>query len=931
MVSAKVRVCAWVLAVTSLCIGARPASAQLVTASITGVVTDNSAASLPGVTVTVKGERLIGDARTLVTDTRGHYRFDNLPPGTYAVRFELAGFKSVDRPDVQVAAAFVATINAQLEVGAIEETITVSGDSPTVDTKSNVQQTVMNQELLEGVPTGRDVWSVAKIIPGVAVGTYDVGGTQGMQQSAMSAHGSRTDDKTFAIDGISVNWPGGGGGSTMVYYDQGMFEEVNYQTSAIPAEVSIGGIYMNMVTKAGGNRWRGDLRAFFASDATQSENFADVSKQFNFPGGNPVDTQYDLNMTVAGPVMKDRIWFFGSYRRWRVDKLVLSVTDPDGSHPVDDNRIWNASGKVTTQANANHRLGVVYNYNQKYRGHRNDAGPAFISSEATTLQDQPGWTAQAKYTGVLRGSSVFESTFGGVGGTYPELYQPTVKPTDYRRFDQVLSTATGAAPRNYENPNTRLQFDNVFSHTANAKGTHNLKFGVQFSRMDYREKITANNDTRQLEFANGVPVRIVVSNTGVDAKNFVRQLGFFAQDSWSAGKLTLNVGLRVDNAKGWYPDQSAPAGAFVQARSLPGKAVYNQWLAVWRAGAVFDLFGDGRTAIKGNYSRYGHQVGIGLVTNVNPMFYSTANIAWTDRNGDRLPQPSELGAFEGFTGGATTRYTDENGPDWGYSDELTAGIEHQLIRDVRVGVMYYHRTNRKLLGGRNMAVPQTAYTPAQVTNPLGGTVTVYNLLPAYVGRQDTVRENIPALDTDYDGVEVTATKRFSRRWQMLFGFTVGKNVGGIDLGDFNDPNNLVNQQGKVGNDATYSLKIAGTYVIPKIELSVAGSALRNTGYPRHFSYSVNRAAFAGLTRSSQTVYVNARGDERLPSVSMVDLRLSRRFRFSSSMSIEPQLDIFNVANNDVIVNMVNTLGSRLGYPSEILAPRIVRVGVAVQF
>ena len=150
-------------------------------------------------------------------------------------------------------------MNAKLEVGSVSETITVTGESPTVDTKSNLQQTVMNQEILEGVPSGRDPWSVAKIIPGVQVSTYDVGGTQSIQQSSLSAHGSSTNDVSYNIDGATVNWPGGGGGATMLYYDQGMFEEVNYMTSAIPAEVMAGGVSINMVTKDAGNKWSGDI------------------------------------------------------------------------------------------------------------------------------------------------------------------------------------------------------------------------------------------------------------------------------------------------------------------------------------------------------------------------------------------------------------------------------------------------------------------------------------------------------------------------------------------------------------------------------------------------------------------------------------------------------------------------------------------------
>src|SRR6266487_2353086 len=291
-----------------LCVlAAAPAHAQVQTGSITGSVTDTSNAVLPGVNVTLTGDRLIGGSETQVTDTTGNYRFDRLPPGSYGVKFELQGFKGILREGILVNAAFVATVNVKLEVGNMSESITVTGESPTVDTKSNVQQTVMNQEILEGVPTGRDPWSLAKLIPGVQVATYDVGGTQSMQQSSMSAHGSNTNDVSYNIDGATVNWPGGGGGATMLYYDQGMFEEVNYMTSAVPAEVMAGGVSINMVTKDAGNKWKGNLRYNYSSDSLQSENH----RQPGFPStflGNPTKKLYDLNLAGGGALAENRLW-----------------------------------------------------------------------------------------------------------------------------------------------------------------------------------------------------------------------------------------------------------------------------------------------------------------------------------------------------------------------------------------------------------------------------------------------------------------------------------------------------------------------------------------------------------------------------------------------------------------------------------------------
>src|SRR3954471_17016398 len=328
---------------------AAAARAQGPTGSITGTVTDTSGAVLPGVTVTLSGERLIAGTAVQISDAGGTYRFDRLSPGTYAVKFELQGFRAMTNADVRVSAAFVATVNGKLEVGNVSESITVTGESPTVDTKSNVQQTVMNQEILEGVPTGRDPGSLAKLIPGVQVATYDVAGTQSMQQSSMSSHGSNTNDVTYNIDGATVNWPGGGGGATMLYYDQGMFEEVNYMTSAIPAEMMAGGVSINMVTKDAGNKWRGDTRYNFSSGCLDPQNPTPgclESDNIPYAGflGNPTKTTWDFNVAGGGALVKDRLWVNGSIRRWIVDKLVNSKND-DGTQAIDDNVLKNYSGK----------------------------------------------------------------------------------------------------------------------------------------------------------------------------------------------------------------------------------------------------------------------------------------------------------------------------------------------------------------------------------------------------------------------------------------------------------------------------------------------------------------------------------------------------------------------------------------------------------
>jgi catechol 2,3-dioxygenase-like lactoylglutathione lyase family enzyme len=929
------------------------ADAQVQTGSIVGAASDGSGAMLPGVAVTLTGERLIGGAQTTATDANGTYRFDRLPPGDYVVKFELTGFRTVERTGIRVHAAFTATVNAKLEVGALAEAVTVTGESPTVDTKSNLQQTVMSQEILEGIPTGRDPWSVAKLIPGVQVATYDVGGTQSMQQSGLSAHGSSGNDVSYNIDGATVNWPGGGGGATMLYYDQGMFEEVNYLTAAIPAEVMAGGISINMVTKDAGNLWRGNLRYSFSNDDLQSENHLDIQRQLPSFLGNPTLKTYDVNLAGGGALLRDKIWVNGTVRRWIVNKLT-STRNLDGSQALDDNTLKNYSGKVTASLSTDHKVMVSYLWNDKIRGHRRDSND-LIPDIAAVLQTNPAQTTQAKYTAVFGPKLVFESAFSVMDGQTNYTYQPGTPPDAIRFVDFTIGSQDFAAPRHEEQPNSRHQFDNTFAYSFGGfGGDHFLKVGVQWARLYFEQRFTVQGH-HYVEYSSGAPNRIRLFNTPTLNKNLAKVLGVFVQDSWSIGsRLTLNIGARFDSYKGILPEQANQnvrfdlfeatgletdgTGPYIDPRAVPDQEILDQTKGVWRAGIVFDVMGDQRTAVKANYSRYALQVGIDRVTSVNPLTVGSRTCPWSDPNGDRRFQSSEIDMARcgPFSGGLTTSYSPD-GIGWPYSDEVTAGVERQLGTTMRIGAMFYYRTNRDQLGNRNVALPPTAYTPFTVNVPNGPngptTATVYNLASAFVGASNSIRDNRPELDTDYKGVEFTASKRYSNRWQLMAGLTFGKNTGGQGGGDLNDPNNVLYPTGIIGNDSEVAFRMSGSYLLP-YDITLAGSMVSNTGYPFVSTYNVTSAiaAAAGvsLTRSSQTIDLSRRGDERLPTVTMVDLRISRPIRIGTRR-IVPQLDIFNITNADTVVSLQNAVGSTYLNPREILSPRIIRVGFSLDF
>ena len=941
-----------VLVCLAIFLAAPLAQAQVTTGSITGTVTDASGAVLPGATVTLSGERLIGGPQTQVSGIDGAYRFDRLAPGSYHVKFELQGFRTVERPDVRISAAFVATINAKMEVGSVSETITVTGESPTVDVRSNVQQTVMNQEILEGIPTGRDPWSLAKLIPGVQVATYDVGGTQSMQQSSLSAHGSSTNDVSYNIDGATVNWPGGGGGATMIYYDQGMFEEVNYMTSAIPAEMLAGGININMVTKDGGNQWKGNLRYNFANDSLQSENFAATRALVPTFLGNPTNKTYDFNLVGGGAIVQNRVWVNGTVRKWVVNKFV-NARNADGRQALDDNDLKNYSGKVVTQVTANQKLSFGYFWNDKIRGHRRDSQD-LIPDIASVVQTNPVQTTQAKYTGI-RGSLVYESNFSVMDGQTNYTYQPETDRTLVRIIDTGTTEVFNASTREEHQPNSRHQFDNVFSYgKSGLGGEHLFKFGMQWGRLFYGSDYSVLND-HWLVYNNRQPVSVRQWNSPAFSKNVATVTGFFFQDSWSMNRLTLNVGGRWDRYVGKLPEQSAPGGRFSGPRTVAEQEVINQSIAVWRAGASYDLTGSGRTALKASVSRYGLQVGIDRVTNVNPLTVGSRDCPWSDFNNNRRFDEGEItGTCPAFSGGSVTGYAPD-GVDWPYSDEITAGVETQLPGAVRMGAMFYYRTNRKQIGQINTLQPASAYTAHTVTipngpggtvaNPKPTTATVYNISPAANALANNVRDNVDYLDTSYKGVELTATKRFSSRWQMQAGFTVGKNEGGINIAtgsgqsstnDLNDPNNTQFPKGIVGNDSEQAFRLSGSYTLP-FDINLSGSMVANNGYPYISTYSLTRAVAAtqgiALTRASQTILLSERGDERYPNVVMFDMRFGKTLRFGNR-SLTPEVAIFNVTNADTVVNHNVAVGPSYLLPAggdPILSPRIIRVGFSLNF
>ena len=906
-------------------------SAQSETGTIAGTVSDQSEAMLPGVTVTLTSAALIGGSRTTATSDLGAYKFIALPPGTYDLKFELSGFRPTLRPGIRITANFVATVDVALGMESVAETVNVTGEPPTVDSKSTLIATSLDKGLLDNIPTGRDIWVLTEQVAGTVPDRYNVGGTESAQQTTLSVHGA-SGQQDYSINGLSMNWPGGAGQYTMFYFDYDSFEEVQIETAGAPAEVSVGGLYMNMITKSGGSTFSGGVTTMYQPGKLQGNNVPSSLKAKGFTKANPIDLIVDFQPSLGGPITRNA-WFFGSYRFYVVDTQILGLKRADGSPEVDTNHQTNALGKVTYQLNSANRLMAQYYFNWQNRFFRRDNGYSFTEEKASWRQIEPAHLIQGQWTSTIGKALFLDTRFGYLHQIFPLSYQDSVAANDIAMVDDVQSTVKGAALYDMKNLATRHQANaSLTYYNDHLAGTHTFKFGVEWMRAlngyDYR----VNGDMVQ-HYYDGVPAYVDASNTPLTQRSVIRNLSFYAQDSWALKKrLTLNLGARFENFKGYNPSQGAPGGTFFGSREFPkAEDIPNFSILVPRVGASYDLMGDGKTALKVSYSRYAIQEGSRFPESLNPNAYSGKLLPWTDTNGDNKAQQSELGAPFAFYGGASGVRLD---PDISrpYSDEVTAGVQRDLGNDLAVTATYYYRKNKNLLGQLNVAAPlDAAFLPVVVQVPGGGSITVYNERPAYVGQVDRLITNQTQFWENYNGVELTAKKRLSHRWQMLLGYTFSKAKSYFvevpwNFNDANDPNNLINIKDRVQQSDTPNIfKLAGTYVLPR-DFVLSANYRFYTGKPLTRTLLVEN-----LNQGPVYVPAEPRGTYRYPNVSLLDLRISKQFRLTGKVKLEAMFNVFNATNASTTISQVTTLGQYYGNPVQILTPVVTGIGGRLTF
>jgi hypothetical protein len=896
---------------------------------IAGVVRDSSGGVLPGVSVEVASAALIEGTRTTVTDTGGQFQITDLRPGDYTVTFALPGFRSVKRDGIRLPASFTATVNAELAVGQLEESITVSGAAPLVDVRNSVSQSVMSREVLDTIPTGKDPFAVGQLIAGVTTSTPDVGGTQIMQQPTLQVHGSANTDNVFMVDNVQIQHIGFGGNQTGFYFNDGLMDEISYQTSTLPAEAPVGGVQINMIPRDGGNEFHGGIFATGASAGMQSNNLDDDLVGLGFRAQNRIDNVYDINLTLGGPIVQRRLWFFSTFRRWAANNYLGNTFDASGRQALDDQRLTDATLRLTGQLTPRNKLTVHYDRSIKWRGHRpNNWIGASINEPISSVVQTTGlnYIGQAKWSSPISNRLLAEVSVFTLPVNYNLSFQPDADPGAIATFDQIQSVVRGVSPRQDINTARMWTYASFVSYVT---GSHNLKAGVQVRTGESQELFETRGDIVQI-VSNGVPDSVRLVNNPSGHKESGANTGIYIQDSWTFGRITLNPGLRYERFVMSIPAQSAAAGRWVPARDFAAQENIVNWNTLSpRFGLSWDLAGDGRTALKAGLSRYDRLAGVTIVQPLNQKNIAFQTCPWRDANGDLNAQEDEI-AFPRCTGSLQ--------PSLGFVDpdlerpyqwEYNVSIQRQLGSRTSVMAAYFGRRFWDLYTTVNDAVPASAYTPVTITNPLTNEpMTVYNQDPATRGLVRNLLTTVPDLSQRYNGVEFQFNTRLTRA-TIFGGVTIGNSYGDQDSGDLNNPNNRINNRGDIGFDSPYQIRGGFSYTMP-LDLRLSGSLRSSSGLPQTRTYVVGTALVPGLTQVTQNVQVAERGEYRYPWVNLLDLRVARSFSVSG-IRLEPTLDVYNLFNNNAVTNAVQTVGGSLGRPSAIVMGRLVRVGGRMSF
>jgi len=1009
-------------------------SLALAQASLAGVVRDPSGAVLPGATVEASSPVLIEKVRSVTTDGTGQYRIIDLRPGTYTVTFSLSGFSGVKRDGIVLSGTSTTTLNAELTVGNVSETITVSGEAPTVDVQNTARATVVSDEVVAALPSGRSQYAVAVLVPGVTLTSFnggnqqDVGGTGNMNITVFSVHGSRPLDGRLMINGLSARNLLSSGWASNFVPDMATISETAYEISSGAAEAIGSGFAMNLIPKEGGNSFTGSVFATGAGKAWQGNNYTDELKAAGLASPNELVRLYDINPAFGGPVVKNRVWFFSSMR-WQESTFNYAGAfrnknlgdptkwnyEPDLTTPGQDIKKMTPTGsiRITAQATPRNKFGFSVEPQSRY----------WQTASATQAPEvYSSWSFQhetlttATYSSPVTNKLLIDARFGHHAEGFVDDCAPTVDPAcagkggaNRELVDAIvvhdLTTdfwyhGNGYCCQGFAIYGTQdaPHIMQAQASTAYVTGTHAMKFGWMNDFGTSTSCQYDNTGSMLFNFGGGVldsrgrsltPTSIEEHALPYCATTHLSaEMGIYAQDKWTFGRMTLNGGIRFDYFKNKFPDQHLGPTRWTPTRDLtiPAQGYNNMKDITPRVGWAYDVTGDGKTAVKAAWGKY---MSGGDAAQGNPIanLATRATRSWTPSvpfgsPNYYIPQCNLLnpqangdcGALDNQSFGLLTPSAAIDPAvhtGWGnrfWSQELSVGVQREILPRVSVDVGYFRRWYGNFQVVDNRAVTAADFTQYSITVPTdprlsnsGQTISgLYEVIPSKAGLVDnytTLSDNYGKMTEHWNGMDFTFNARPRAGITLQGGISTGQRSTDVceiqaklpetqlAFGIFAVPRSYCH----VDEAWLTQGKLLGTYLVPKIDVQFGVTFQSSPGPPLASNYFVT-AGQAGLPSFSAagvrlvnlipitqpqgfttaTAPNIAGGTEYVKRANQLDLRFSKIFR-TGKYRTSINFDLNNALNSSAVLAVNNAYGPTWQAPLNIMDARLMKFSAQFEF
>ncbi len=900
--------------VCALVVTVPPLFAQRVTGQLVGTVTDDTGATLPGVTVTLKGPAIVGQ-QTTPSNEKGFYRFAALPPGSYTVSYALTGFGTINREGLKIAVGSTIEENVNLKVASKSEEVTVTGEAAVVNAQSDQVSTNYDKDWVRNAPIPRyTFFDLINAAPGVSQTSSDV-------QYRQTSFGSATTDNSYQLDGTDFTAPVSG--AAWPYPNTDAIEEIEVLSLGAPAEYgNLQGAVFNVVTRQGGNDFHGDLNFYYQRQGLTSRNTTDAQDE-----GNPYhrDRYNDATFQLSGPILKDKLWFFGSYQ-FQQDYNSPAGVPKEFPSRQKNNRVF---GKLNWQINSKHKLMFAYHddfYNLP------DTGSAVTAPSTLLLNHGHNPSPNLTYTAVLSDKTYVEARYSGFyGHDLGDPLESGVAKTQPRYLDLESGEITGGIYSWYDGKSTKTGVNVKVSHFSDnfLGGSHDFKFGVQYNQGGGNYTVAPND---YIYTYGGVP-SYGYTQLPYKQDGQMKAIGVYADDVFRIGsRLALNLGLRYD-----YSRASLPSAPILDRLGNPAgqstTAIDN--LFEWknsvspRVGFTLKLTGDGRSVLKGHYGRYYRGIITGEFDNtassISPryLFSGTYDAQGNPEGLELVSDNTNLRVDPGF-----------KNP---YTDQFIAGFEQELVRNVGLSLYYIHKRGEDYGGWHDIG---GEYVPDTFVDATGKSIAVQRLVSDPTSRLFLLT-NPPEMFTRYNGFSAQITKRMSSHWQMVMSLVLSRSTGRLGssrsglkssqsatASDFGqNPNDFINTDGRLIGDRPVVFKTQLVYQMPYGFL-LGANFVHQSGRPW-----APQARVPDLGIPTTILAERIDGRRRLPDWNMLDVNLMKEFSLGGQAHLglfAYALNLTNADFNEDLQGRLETSGS-FGVPSGFVFPRRIMLGARLRF